>query len=256
MNDKPSRAALLREHRHGTAKEYLHGRLQSEWVRAAVYGANDGIVTTFAVVAGAAGAKLGVNVIIILGIANMVADGISMALGDYLGSFSELRYKLRQLALERWEYRQVPEVEQGEIESMYRHKGYSDDDAKQLVKILAKRPAHMVELGFNQEIGQMPEGTDKIWQTGLVTFLAFVIAGSLPLLPYWIDFFSAIDIAPGWQLPISAASTGIALFATGALRTLITDDSWIKNGLQVLAIGSVASAAAYFLGVAIERLVI
>lgn len=256
MADFPSRAELVREHQNGTAQEYLHGRLQSEWVRAAVYGANDGIVTTFAVVAGAAGAQLGVNVIVILGIANMMADGVSMALGDYLGSYSELRFKLRQLALEKWEYRQIPEIERGEIEKLYRQKGYSEQDSQTLVRILAKRPEHMVELGFNQEVGEVPKINDRmIWQTGLVTFVAFVTAGSLPLLPYWLGAVSRVSIAADWQLPISIISTGAALFVTGSIRTLITAGSWLKNGLQVLFIGSLAAAVAYGLGVLIERLV-
>jgi VIT1/CCC1 family predicted Fe2+/Mn2+ transporter len=255
-SDFPNRATLLREHQKGTATEYLHGRVQSEWVRAAVYGANDGIVTTFAVVAGAAGAQLGVNVILILGIANMMADGLSMALGDYLGSYSELRFKLRQLALEKWEYQQIPDIERGEIEHSYRQRGYSADDAKTLVKILSKRPQHMVELGFTQEIGEMPEVDGKmIWQTGLVTFAAFVFAGSLPLLPYWLGSMAGSGIAPAWQFPVSVTSTAAALFVTGSVRTLITAGSWFKNGVQVLGIGSLAAAAAYGLGVLIERLV-
>ncbi len=251
----PTRQELIREHRRGTARERLHGRIPSEWLRAAVYGANDGIVTTFAVVAGAAGAQLGVRVILILGIANMAADGLSMALGDYLGSFAEMRYKLRQLALEKWEYQQIPEVEQAEIVAQYQKQGYSAADSHALVKILTKNPKHLIEMGFNQEMGSLPEDRRSIWRTGLVTFLAFVGAGSLPLVPYWWGAISGLEIATAWQLPISALSTGIALFVTGAIRTLITKDSWLKNGLQVLGIGSLASLTAYFLGIFIERLV-
>lgn len=251
----PNAQSLRTLHHDGKAQEVLHGTIQGNWLKAAVYGANDGIVTTFAVVAGALGANLDNRVVVILGIANMVADGLSMALGDYLGSISENRYRRQQLKLEQYEYEQVPDLEQQEIIDMYVANGYSRKDAESLVKILAKNPKHMVELGFQQELGELPQ-TGRMWLTGVITFVAFVLAGSLPLIPYILSSIFGAQIPMSVRLQMSVAATGLALFAVGSLRTLITDESWVKNGLQVLGVGSIAATAAYVLGVLIERMVL
>jgi VIT1/CCC1 family predicted Fe2+/Mn2+ transporter len=166
-------------------------------LKAAVYGANDGIITTFAVVAGVAGANLSVNVVLILGIANLIADGVSMGFGDYLGERSEQKLRKHQ-------------------NESYR--------------------------------------TNDLWQSGVVTFIAFVLAGALPLLPYFIGLF-------GWswllthQFLLSVISTAAALFFIGSLRTIFTKGIWWKNGLEMLIIGAVAATIAYLLGSVVERVV-
>jgi vacuolar iron transporter family protein len=167
----------------------------AKYLKAAVYGANDGIITTFAVVAGIAGAKLAVHIVLILGIANMVADGISMAAGDYLGERSEQR-------------------------------------------LLKRRRERHSEKG--------------IWKTGFVTFIAFVTAGILPLMPYILAFLG-IPISIEKQFMYSILSTCAALFFVGSMRTFLTKGSWIKNGLEMLIVGAVAATIAYVVGALIER---
>ncbi|MCD8506984.1 VIT1/CCC1 transporter family protein [Candidatus Woesebacteria bacterium] len=252
---KPTKKHL--EHLHATGQEMsLHGGfVAGDLLRAAVYGANDGIVTTFAVVAGVAGAQLSADVILILGIANMIADGLSMGIGDYLGSVSEEKFKQRQLSMEAWEYKKIPEIEQEEIFQMYREKGYSADDAKKLVEIHAKNPDHMVELGFQSEMGAVPERAEHLWRTGVATFAAFVVAGALPLLPYMVAAVG-VPVAARMQFPISIGMTLAALFLVGSLRTRLTGGSWWKNGLEILGVGSIAAVAAYVLGVLVERFIV
>lgn len=160
-------------------------------LKSAVFGANDGIVTTFAVVAGVTGANLAASVVVILGIANMVADGLAMGLGDYLGERSE---------------------------RMMRSKSGSS--------LLA----------------------DGVWHTGLTTFLAFVLAGSFPILPYLLAALG-LPIVDTWQFPLSIFLTGMALFTTGVLRSFFTASRWWKGGLEILAVGALAAVAAYLLGV-------
>lgn len=168
-----------------------------KFLKAAVYGANDGIVTTFAVVAGVAGAQLSPNIVIILGIANMVADGMSMAVGDFLGERSEHRLRQRQNG------------------------------------------------------GKIPEG---LWKTGAITFVSFVVAGTMPLLPYLFQLVG-LKVDPTQQFPLSVFSTAATLFFVGSLRTIVTKGSWWKNGLEMLGIGAIAATLAYALGAAVERLV-
>lgn len=166
-------------------------------LKAAVYGANDGMVTTFAVVAGASGAHLSSNVVMVLGMSNLVADGISMALGDFLGERSEA--KLR---------------------------------AKQKDKAL-------------------PE---KLWHTGVITFLAFAIAGSLPILPYFVKAFG-FDGFFEHEFLFSFAMTFGAMFFIGSIRTYFIGGRWWQNGLEMLFLGAIASMAAYLLGAGVESLI-
>lgn len=249
----PNRNELIDLHKAGREMS-LHGNVAGEILRAVVYGANDGIVTTFAVVAGVAGAQLGDSVIIILGIANMVADGLSMALGDYLGSRSEYAFQKKQLRMEQWEYEQIPEVETKEIERIYKQKGYSPADAKSLVTIHRRNPEHMVELGYQHEIGMLPDEDAALWHTGLATFIAFVLAGTFPLLPYILHAVG-VPIPTELQFPLSIVSTALAMFVVGSLRTFLVGGMWIKNGLEMLLIGSIASGVAYLLGSFIHQFV-
>ena len=165
-------------------------------LRAAVYGASDGIITTFAVVAGSTGAKLPAGVVLILGISNLVADGLSMGASDFLGEQSQ-----RQL------------------------------------KQTKKRSL---------------TGLSPVWQTGLITFASFVLAGALPLLPFTASFVG-ITIANPFLISIIATAT--TMFTVGSLRTTFIKGRWWVNGLQMLLIGSITAATAYFLGYFVENLI-
>ncbi|HYD35775.1 MAG TPA: VIT1/CCC1 transporter family protein [Vitreimonas sp.] len=166
-------------------------------LKAAVYGANDGIITTFAVVAGVAGAGLEPRIVLILGVANLIADGFSMGIGDYLGERSEARLTAQTTGLP-----------------------------------LAR----------------------AVWLTGLITFISFVIAGSLPLVPYVLQWFGW-DLATRHQLFASIVATAFALFLVGSLRTIFTKGTWWKNGLEVLGIGALAALVAYVIGATIDQIV-
>lgn len=172
--------------------------LRPDLLKASVFGANDGIITTFAVVAGVAGAGLSSKVVIILGIANMVADGCSMGIGDYLGEKSERRLRRSQ----------------------------------------------------GEEIE-----CSGVWKTGLFTFVSFVIAGVLPLIPYVVALIG-IQVAEPIRFPLATIFTFCALFIVGSLRTVVTKGSWLKNGFEMLTIGAIAAVIAYGLGYGVEQLLI
>lgn len=172
-------------------------RKNPEYLRSAVFGANDGLVTTFAVVAGAAGAGLSPSVVVILGCSNVLADGISMALGDLLGERSERK-------LDKHEALEGP-----------------------------------------------------VWHTGAITFLFFFLAGLLPLLPYLWSIAcgeTCSSLSQPQYFWTSLMTTLVAMFTIGSARSLVTRDSWFKNGLEMLAVGSFAAAVAYFAGSWIESL--
>ena len=175
-----------RLHREGKASQ-LHGRFDTGLLKAAVYGANDGIVTTFAVVAGVAGAGLPSNIVLIMGIANMIADALSMGLGDYLGERSERRHQQYQYQIEKWEIEHIPEEEKKELLAYFSNKGVQSEDTQKLVTVITKYPKLWAELGFIEEMQAVPAKDAGIWKTGVMTFLAFVLAGSLPLMPYFLE---------------------------------------------------------------------
>jgi VIT1/CCC1 family predicted Fe2+/Mn2+ transporter len=157
-----------------------------------VFGANDGIITTFAVVSGVTGAALSTRVIIILGLANLLADGIAMGAGNYLGMRSEQEYQ-------------------------------------------------------NNVNGFVREGRIHAAGHGAAIFLAFILAGSVPLLPIVL-----MPQADGFLL--SCVATGIALFTVGSLRTFVTQARWFISGLEMLAVGSIAAGAAYGVGYLLRQI--
>lgn len=247
-------AEAKRLHITGQAMK-LHGRFSSGLLKAAVYGANDGIVTTFAVVAGVAGAGLSPAVVLILGIGNMVADGLSMGIGDYLGERSERRHMKHQYDIEHWEVMNIPEEEEKELDKYLSEKGvHSVTDRKSLVHTIVKYPKLWSTLGFIEEMGVVPEFEGAQWKSGLVTFLAFVAAGSMPLLPYFLQFLG-VDLAVRQMFGLSVAATSVALFFVGSMRTFITKGQWWWNGLEMLGIGSLAAIAAYGLGAFVEQMI-
>lgn len=243
-----------REMHQSGQSEKLHGTLDTGLLKAAVYGANDGIVTTFAVVAGVAGAGLSPSIILVLGLANMLADGLSMGIGDYLGERSERRHLQHQYEIEKWEVKHIPEEEEKELKEFLQASGVKGNDLTNLSSIITKYPKLWTKLGFIDEMGVTPDFERGLWKTGATTFFAFVIAGSLPLLPY---IFEAVggSIPTDQQFTWSIAATVFALFFVGSLRTFITKGAWWKNGLEMLSIGAIAAVAAYVVGAVIERMV-
>lgn len=247
------RNTAIQLHKQGKASQ-LHGFINSKLVKAAVYGANDGIITTFAVVAGVAGAGLSPAIVLILGVANLIADGISMGIGDYLGEKSEQKFIKYQYDIEKWEVENIPEEEAKELQEFFHHRGVSTPESKKLVEIIRKHPKLWTELGFIDEMGMTPDEDLHLWKGGAVTFLAFVAAGVLPLVPYILLAFG-LPIPQEQQFIVSIITTGITLFAVGSARTLVTKGKWWLNGLEMLGIGAIAAVSAYLAGAVLEKLV-
>ena len=243
----------LKLHQEGRAHE-LHGTVDSKLVKAAVYGANDGIITTFAVVAGVAGAGFSPAIILVLGFANLIGDGISMGIGDYLGERSEDRFKQHQSEIEKWEIHNIPSEESKELKHFFKSREVSDEDAKKLSATIQKYPKLWGEMGFLDEMGELPKKAEKLWQSGVVTIIAFGLAGLLPLLPYIIEALGG-SFGEISNFHLSMVSTALTLFFIGSLRTIVTKGHWWKNGLEMLFIGAIAAAAAYATGAFVERLI-
>lgn len=222
-----------------------HGGTSHQYIGDMVYGGLDGIVTTFAIVSGVAGASLGSGVILVLGLANLLADGFSMAAGAFLALKSELEYYDREREREDWEVKHFPEGERAELIEIYRAKGYSDHDAETLVEIQAKDEEIWIDEMMIQELGMLRDERKPIL-SALATLGSFIVAGSVPLLVYLIGLFAPIDSRTSFV--VAACLSAAALFSLGAAKVLITGRSWFRSGWEMLGIGGLAAGVAYLVG--------
>ncbi len=219
------------------------------YLRDAIYGANDGIITTFAVVAGVAGASLSRDVVLILGFANLIADGISMGMSNYLGMKSQRDFEKKQRAHEEMEIELFPLEEREEVRAMYRAKGFFGAELERAVDIITADRKRWVDEMMIGEHGVVTGSEETPWTHGVVTFAAFIAAGALPLAPFVL--LGSI----GHDFWLSIASTSATLFVVGSLRTLFTKQGWLKSGLEMLIIGLIAAGASYGIGAFISSLV-
>lgn len=234
---------------YGKLEEIFHKKHTGQYISGTILGANDGIITTFVVVAGAVGASLSPVVILVLGFANVLGDAVSMGFGNYLGEKSEADYNRGQREKEYWETERFPEVERWEVEEIFKRWGFTGKDLDRAVQIVTSDRDVWVDIMMKEELGisEDSDGQQPI-KKGLVTFTAFVLAGSVPLVPFLI---------PGVPNPalVATFTAGLELFIIGALRTMTSPISWLKGGLEMLLVGSVAGGIAYGVGYLVDRIV-
>jgi VIT1/CCC1 family predicted Fe2+/Mn2+ transporter len=210
-----------------------------------VYGGLDGTITTFACVAGVAGAGLGPGIVLIMGFANLIADGLSMSIGDYLSTKSEREYERAEREREAWEVDNYPEGEKEELRELYEAKGMSPEDARSVVDLVSKHRDAWVDIMMVEELGIVKSDESPLG-SALATFASFATFGFLPLLAYVAASF--LPGIGGASFPASVALTGATLFTLGAAKTRITGMSWLKSGMEMLLVGSVAAACAFGIG--------
>lgn len=228
-----------------------HNQEQGQYIKSLVYGGLDGIITTFAVVAGVAGAALSAGVVLILGFANLIADGLSMAIGDYLSTKAELEYKQEERKREAWEVENYPEGEKHELIELYTAKGMPEEDAKQVTEIISRHKETWIDIMMVEELGIIEENESPV-KNAVVTFLSFVVFGLVPILIYVVSRF--VPGMEGNTFLIACILTGLTLFALGALKVKITGKNWFLSGLEMLIVGGITAAAAYIIGVLMSGL--
>ena len=216
-----------------------------------VYGAIDGSVTTFAVVSGVAGASLSPSVVLILGFANLFADGSSMAIGNYLSSKANSEFIKQERQREEWEVEHVPEGEREEVRAIYHAKGFRGRLLEQVTNMLTSNKKVWVDTMMREELKLIPDGNSPV-KKGLVTFAAFVSVGLIPLISYIVSYFSAPAYAVAY--PLSVGLTGAAFFLIGSAKTKVTGQSWWREGLMTLLVGGFAAVIAYGVGYALRGL--
>lgn len=229
-----------------------HGGAGSQYVGDMVLGGLDGIITTFAVVSGVAGARLGLNVVMIMGLANLFADGFSMATGSFLSLRSEREYYRKEKSRETWEVEHFPDGEKQELTEIYRKQGYTEAESRRLVDIISRDPRRWVDTMMVNELGLLPDERTPL-RSALATFAAFVLAGSIPLLIYLIGLI--VPIAPTTAFTFSLAMSGVALFILGSAKVVVTRGNPLRSGLEMLAVGSLAAGVAFIIGVVLKGII-
>ncbi|MBK7107702.1 MAG: VIT1/CCC1 transporter family protein [Bacteroidetes bacterium] len=215
-----------------------------------VYGGIDGSITTFAVVAGAAGAGLSGNIVIILGFANLFADGFSMSVGAFLSAKSSKELYHKHERNEYWEIENIPHTEVEEIREIYRNKGFEGQLLEDVVKKITEDKDRWVDTMMKEELEMIPDSKSP-FKIGLATFISFFSVGIIPLLIFVVDFFLDVEIN---LFTIASVLTFFAFIGIGYLKSMVTQTSKIKSVTQTLLLGIIAAILAYFVGAFLEQI--
>ncbi len=228
---------------------------QSKWqdyIGEFVYGGIDGSVTTFAVVAGSAGANLDSSVIIILGFANLIADGFAMSVGSYLSNKSEQENYDKHERIEYWEVDHLPEKEREEIREIYEAKGFKGELLEKVVDVITEDKDRWVDVMMKEELN-MVKSEKSPFAMGAMTFISFVVVGLVPLIAYIWDYTS--DETSRNLFGISIALTSLAFIGIGWLKSYVAESSRIRSVLETLFLGSAAAVLSYFVGSMLEGMI-
>ena len=218
-----------------------------------IYGSIDGVVTTFAVVAGVIGAGLAPNIVLILGFANLFADGFAMAVANFQASKAQQEFIEMKRKNEEYEIDNFAEEEKQEIRDIYAKKGFKDELLNEIVRIITSRRKVWVDTMMREELG-LVEDSRKPVDTAFSTFVGFNIIGLIPLLPFVIlfAFDFGINSEAFWYSVIFTAS---AFFLVGTIKGKIVKKSLIKSGFVTLLIGGIAAIVAYVVGYSLSLLI-
>lgn len=209
-----------------------------------VLGATDGAVTTFAIVAGAAGSGLSGTVAIILGLANVLADGFSMAASNFLKSKADLHLLDDFRAMEEMHIDQIPEGEREEVRQIFAKKGFTGDTLHSIVKIITSNRRQWIDTMLAEEWGlQLAPPTP--WKAGLATFVAFLLAGMVPLAPLFFQGLLTAD----QTFAASCVATALTFICIGLIRGHVSGRSPWRSALETLFLGGGAATIAYIVGV-------
>ena len=230
-----------------------HGGTGSERVKSIVFGGLDGVITTFSIVAAVAGASLPIETALLMGFSNLIADGISMGLGDFLSSKAEHEYEASESKREMWEFDANKDAEVKEQVGLFEQSGVSPADAELLATTLARYPAVFHAVHLHAELGiAPPDAGASPGIDGVVTFLAFLAFGSVPVLTYLFTYLGGYRNAQG-IFGITCATTILTMFLLGVTQAHITRQNRLRAGLFMTLNGSVAAASAYLVGWGLEH---
>jgi vacuolar iron transporter family protein len=224
------------------AHDHSHGDVSGGWLRAAVFGAMDGLVTNTALVAGVGGGGAAPRAIVLAGVASLVAGAISMSLGEYTSVKTQNEQLDLEVEKERVELERNPDGELAELVEMLRVRGVEEGLAHDVAVQLSRDPATALRLHVVAELGLNPEEKPSPWVAAVSSFLTFGAGAVIPLLPY------LVGVSMLW---VALVCGGLGLAVAGALSSRFTPRSWWFAALRQLLFGAAAAGITYLIGTAI-----
>jgi len=231
---------LEHEHSVKAIQQRLALGPQHNYLRDWIYGGIDGSVTTFAVVSGVAGARLSPWIILVMGFANLFADGFSMAASNFLGTKAEHEYLQRLEAVENRHIDLDPEGEKEEVRQIFEQKGFLREDLQRIVELVTSERKRWVRTMLTEEYG-LPYAVRSPWIAALSTFSSFLVCGIVPLIPFLFHI--------NYPLTLSLIMTGAVFFTIGSVKSWWSTASWLRSGVVTLLVGTIAAGLAYAAGV-------
>jgi vacuolar iron transporter family protein len=230
-----------RYHQHPPTHElhHAHRDVTGGWLRPAVFGAMDGLVSNVSLISGFAGNNSGSHVVLLAGLAGLVAGAFSMATGEYTSVRSQNEAMRAEVAVERRELRRSPRSELAELAGVYRRRGLDEALADEVARALSRDPEVALEVHTREEMGFDPADLPSPLLAAGSSFLSFALGALVPVLPY---------LAGASSFLLSAALSAIALFAVGVVVSRFTLRSPLYTGLRQLLLGAVAAAATFGMG--------
>lgn len=247
MQDSHKQHQLKENQIHKEGKFLFFSR---NYISEFVYGGIDGAITTFAVVAGAAGANAGLEWVMIFGFANLIADGFSMSVGNFFSVKAERDNYEKHKQIEYWEVENLREKEVQEIREIYAAKGFEGELLEQVVEVITRDKDVWVDTMMKEELEMSKEEKPAI-KTAMATFISFNVVGFIPLIAYVMAV--VVHIEHDLLFPLSCVATGLALGVVGYLKSIVTKKSPIQGILETMALGGLAAFIAYFVGEVLAR---
>jgi VIT1/CCC1 family predicted Fe2+/Mn2+ transporter len=220
-------------------REHHHTDVSGGWLRPAVFGAMDGLVTNIALIAGVGGGGVAPRSVVLTGVAGLVAGAISMGLGEYTSVRSQNEQVAAEVAKERRELERHPEAEARELADAWVARGLPRHLAQQVADVVKRNPEEALRVHVREELGIDPDERPSPWAAAISSFVFFSLGALVPLLSYLAGFAS---------LWLALAVGGLGLFLAGALVARFTNRSWWVSGSRQLLLGAAASVATYLVG--------
>jgi VIT1/CCC1 family predicted Fe2+/Mn2+ transporter len=231
VGDAVERPAALTPHHHAD--------VSGGWLRAATFGAMDGLVTNIALIAGVGGGGMAPRTIVLTGMAGLAAGAISMGLGEFTSVRAQNEQVAAEVAKERRELERHPDAEAAELAQIWISRGLPETLARQVAEALKANPEEALRVHAQEELGVHPDEQPSPWVAAVSSFGCFSVGALVPLLPYLLGAGS---------LWLALAVGGAGLFGAGVLVSRFTGRDWLRSGLRQLLLGAAAGAATYVIG--------
>ncbi|MBI4177670.1 MAG: VIT1/CCC1 transporter family protein [Candidatus Aenigmarchaeota archaeon] len=211
-------------------------------LRQVILGGQDGLVNVLGLILGVAAATNDSRIIIIAGLAATMAESISMAAVAYTSSKAEKDYYQKQVEQEKREIREIPEMEREEVKIIYYKKGFRGKQLNDIVRKITSNKKLWLDVMMSEELGLAESRSKKPVMEGAVVGVSAIIGSLIPLVPF---FFLSVSSAVMWGI---VAST-VSLFVFGAIKSRLTIGSWVRSGLELAVVGTIAAILGYLIGI-------